>query len=216
MGYIIVVGGQKGGSGKSTIALALATEWHSQGHSVLLVDTDPQGSIRTWADVAAAEDHPTPTVVAMGKGLYRPEQLPALAKNFDLVIIDCPPRHDAIQRAALMVADYVLVPSGPSTMDAWSLGESLGLVEEARQMRTSLRGAIVLNRVVSRTNIAIAAREALSESPLAILRTELSFLVAYQEAPSTGMGVSSYAPRSKAADEVRQLTAEVAAILGVE
>src|SRR5262245_4570065 len=122
---IIAFCGQKGGAGKTTAALVTATEWLLRGRRVLLVDADPQGSAKTWGEVAAEGGSAAPTVVAMGAGLHRPDQLPALARSFDLTLIDCPPRHGEIQRAALMVADLAVLPCGPSGLDVWALGESL-------------------------------------------------------------------------------------------
>ena len=101
---IISLIGQKGGVGKSTLATCLAAEYHLRGASTLLVDADPQGSVRTWGDVAAEAGHAGPTIVSMGSGLHKPEQLPAIARNFDVTVIDCPPRLGDIQRAAMMVS----------------------------------------------------------------------------------------------------------------
>lgn len=75
--------------------------------SVLLVDTDPQGSCCTWSDVAVEREHTTLTVVAMGVGLHCPGLLTALAERHDTVVVDCPPRHDELQRAVLTVTDAV-------------------------------------------------------------------------------------------------------------
>lgn len=209
---ILAFAGQKGGSGKSTAALAVAAESHARGRRGLLVDADPQGSIRTWADLAAEAGHAAPTVVAMGANLYREDQLPRLAQDHDDVIIDCPPRHDDIQRAALMVADIVVLPCGPSPLDAWALVEGLDLVERAQQLRPELRAVVLVTRKVARTSLGAGARETLKGSGLPVLATELGYRVAFQEAPAAGLGVTAYAPRSRAAKEVRALVDELATI----
>ena len=206
---IIALAGQKGGSGKSTTAMAIAAEWRARGRRVLVVDADPQGSLRTWAEVAAEAGHPAPTVVAMGSSMYRKDQLPALAEGYDIVVIDCPPRHDEIQRAALMVAELVVLPCGPSAMDAWALADGLELVTKARTLRPQLEANVLITRKVSRTSLGEGAREALAHCGLPVLKTELGYRVAYQEAPAAGLGVAQYEPRGQAAVEIRALVDEL-------
>lgn len=205
----IALTGQKGGSGKSTVAVSLAAEAMARGQKVLLVDADPQGTARTWGAVALEAGHPAPTVVSMGSDLHKPGQLPALLASFDLVVIDCPPRHAEVQRAALMVADLAILPSGPSAHDAWALAESIELVKAAQRLRPELEVRGLVTRKVPGTVIGKSAREALESAGVPLLKAELCFRVAYQEAPAAGLGVAQYAPGSEAAAEVRALTSEV-------
>lgn len=206
--------GQKGGSGKSTVALSLAAELVLRGNRVLLVDADPQGTARTWGAVALENNLKAPTIVSMGAELYKAGQLPALVNGFDWVVIDTPPRHADTQRAALMSAHLALLPCGPSANDVWALAESVELVRSAQRLRPELQAAVVVTRKVSATAIGKNARDALSETELPVLKTELGFRVAYQEAPAAGMGPTQYAPSSEAADEVRNLMDEVLSMIG--
>lgn len=213
---VIALAGQKGGSGKTTTAICLASEWHARGRRVLLVDADPQGTSRTWADVAAEAGRTCPAVVSMGPGLHRPDQLPALAQAFEYTVIDCPPRHGDIQRAALMVADLVIVPCGPSSVDAWALGGTIDLIEEARVVRPQVRVSLLITRKVARTSLGSGARDILAASKLPVLDTELGYRVAFQEAPAAGMGVTTYAPGTPAAAEAQGLVDEVERLLAEE
>lgn len=210
---IIALAGQKGGSGKSTTAIALAAEAHARGRSVLLVDADPQATARTWGAVATEAGHPAPTVIAMGAGMHRPEQLPRVAAGFELVVIDCPPRAGDIQRSALAVADLALLPCGPGGSDAWALASTIETVTEAQTLRPALKAAVVLTRKQGRTALGAGAREALAASGLPVLRAELGHRIAYVEAITAGRGVTAYAPRSEAAGEVRALLDEVLSLL---
>ncbi len=210
---IICLAGQKGGSGKTTTAINLAAWWQSQGHRVLLVDADPQGSARTWGEVAFELNLPCPTIVAMGQGLHRPEQLPALATSYDIVLIDCPPRHGLILRSALMVADFALLPCGPSTVDAWALAETIDLIAEAQTIRPHLLARILITRKASGTSLGRSAREVLANGGLELMNTELGYRVAYQESPAAGLGVTQYEPSSKAAREIEALAAELITLL---
>lgn len=209
MARVIALAGQKGGSGKSTLAINLAVEALARGLRVLLVDADSQGTARTWGAVALEAGHPAPTIVSMGADLHKPGQLPALASGFDLVLVDCPPRHAEVQRAALMVADLALLPSGPSAHDVWALAESVELVKAAQRVRPELQAVALVTRKVPGTVIGEQAREALAGVGLPLLRASLGFRVAFQEAPAAGLGVTAYAPTSEAADEVRAMADEV-------
>jgi chromosome partitioning protein len=213
---IITVAGQKGGAGKTTAAISTAAEWFARGRRVLLVDADPQGSAKTWGEVAAEEKRPAPTVVQMGAGLHRPDQLPALAAPFDVCVVDCPPRHGEIQRAALMTADLAVLPCGPSALDVWALSESLELVKAAQQVKPSLKAVVLITRKMPRTTLGAGVREALAEVGLPVLKAELCLRVTYPEAVAAGLGVTAYAPRSPAADEVRALVGELEALLREE
>jgi chromosome partitioning protein len=206
---IIAFAGQKGGVGKSTTAICVACELLERGRSVLLVDADPQGTTSTWAAVATEAGRRTPTVVAMGAGMHRADQLPRVASSFDVAIIDCPPRHDAIQRSALMSADIVVLPCGPSAADAWALASSVELVRAAQTLRENLLAAVLVTRKQSRTTMGRTARVALEASELPVLDTELCSRVAYVEALAAGQGVTTYAPRDTASMEVRRLVTEL-------
>lgn len=209
---ILALAGQKGGSGKTTTAIAVAAELFARGRRVLLVDADPQGSVRTWGEVASEAGKDAPTIVAMGANLYQPSQLPALIGAYDVTVIDCPPRRGDIQRAALMVATHAVLPCGPSAVDAWALTESIDIVKEAFALRPALKASVLITRKASRTSIGAGAREALKDCGLPVLETELGYRVAYQEAPAAGLGIAQYAPRDAAADEVRALVDELSPV----
>lgn len=207
--FVVTFAGQKGGVGKSTTAICVAAEGLNRGLKVLLVDADPQGTIRTWADVASQQELPTPTVIAMGAAMHRPEHLPQIGKDFDLVVIDCPPREGAIQRSAMMITDLILLPCGPSAADAWALATTLDTVQEAQSLRPDLKACILITRKQPRTALGKGARDVLEQSGLPVLKTELGYRIGYQEAIAAGRGVSTYAPRGDAAQEITHLFNEV-------
>ena len=149
----------------------------------------------------------------MGAGLHRPDQAPALARRFDVTVIDCPPRHGEVQRAALAVVDLALIPCGPGPADLWALAETLELVAKAQEVRPELKAAIVVTRR-RRTALGANARPALEESGLPVLVAELGLRSGYEEALAAGQGVTTYAGASVAADEVRALVDEIEALVG--
>jgi chromosome partitioning protein len=192
----------KGGVGKSTLALNLATTLHRAGHRVLLVDTDGQGTCRTWAAVASEAGRDGPPVVSVdGRSLRR--DLGRVAEGFDVAVIDTAPRLGAEVRAAMLAADMVLLPVVPGAADMWALRETVNVFEEAREMRPELRVGVVLNRA-ARTTLTGVTREALEELKVPVLGA-LGDRVAFGEATARGQGVREYDAASKAAGEVEEL-----------
>ena len=214
-GVIVAIAQQKGGVAKSTTAISLAVEAHGRGLRTLLVDGDEQRSCLDWGEVAAQAGHSSPSVIGMAGSMHRPDQLPRLAADHDLVVVDLPPRNDRIARSALMIADVVLLPSGGTATDVWALRATLALVAEAREMRSELAAAIVLTRIQPNTVCGRAARGVLEASELPVLRTPLTLRVTYSEAIAAGQGPTTYDPTSDAADEVRRLLNEVLVLGGV-
>ena len=215
MSTIIAIAGQKGGSGKTTVAIALTAEWLRRGKRVLLVDTDTQKTATTWVEVAVDKDKPVPTLTAMGVTMWRPDQLPRVAQGFDIVIVDTPPRLDDMQKAALMVADVAVLPCGPSHHDCWAFAEELELVRKASVARPELRVCVLFTRKVGGTLIGKEARELLDSTGLSVLKTELGYRTDYQEASGAGLGSSTYKPSSVAAVETRALVDELEAFAGM-
>jgi chromosome partitioning protein len=206
---IVAFAGQKGGVGKSTTAVCLAVAALERGSRVLLVDADPQGTVRTWGEVAAERRHPAPTVVAMGASMHKAGQLGALAASYDVTFIDCPPRHGEVQRSALMVADMVVLPCGASAADAWALATSLEVVREARTLRDELHACVLITRKQGRTALGKAARKVLESTGLPVLETELGSRIAYQEALAAGQGITNYAARDAGTREIFDLLDEL-------
>jgi chromosome partitioning protein len=210
---IVSLVGQKGGSGKTTVATCLAAEWHRAGHRVLLVDCDPQGTVRTWGEVAREAGLSAPTVIAMGADLWRQEQLPRLAQSYDRVVIDSPPRLGNVQRAALLAADVAVIPCGPGASDMWALAETLEVVNEARGLRPDLAAVVLLTQLDARTALGRTARESLADCGLPLLDATLGDRVAFPEALAAGLGVTTYQPQGQAAREVEVLVTELESLV---
>lgn len=202
MSLVISVCSLKGGVGKSTVTLSLAGALHKAGRKVLVIDSDPQGSLRSWSDLAAARGHDSPPVVSVSaKSLVR--ELSKLSGGFEVILVDTAPRIDGDVRGAMMAADYVLVPIVAGALDLWALKATLDVLEEARGLRPDLQCGIVLNRV-DRTSLATHARKAIDKCGVPIVGT-LGARVDFGEATLAGQSVATYATGSKASIEVRQL-----------
>ncbi len=213
---ILAFAGQKGGVGKSTLSMAVACEFLSRRFRTLLVDGDfEQGTIRVFGDIACELGLHAPKVVAMDKNMYEADQLPVVSQDYEVTVIDCPPRYAKIQRAALMVADMAILPVGPNPADMWALSNTIALVKEALPIRPELKAFVLINRKDARTVLGRKVRETLESIDLPLLKTEISNRIALAEAPASGLGVTGYAPRDPASDEIRALVDEITELSGI-
>lgn len=205
---ITAVLNQKGGVGKTTIALHLAAALAAKGKKVMLVDADPQGSALDWA--AAREGDPPFAVI----GLPRPNlhrEVPRHAESYDHVVIDGPPRVNELARSALLAADAVVVPVQPSPYDVWAAREIVALLREAHVFKESQIARFVVNRKIVNTAIGRDVVDALAEFELPVLPTALCQRVAFAECAARGQTVLEVDPQGPAAREVRAVCEELLA-----
>lgn len=204
---IVTIANLKGGASKTTTAVHLAAEGHARGLRVLLADADPQRSALTWADLASEAGRAGPVVVGVSTNLHK--TVPQMARDYDLTVIDAPPRGDDITRGACVVADLVVVPIGPSPVDVWAAGGTVAAIRGVETMRPDLRTVVLLVRLQARQGLSRQAREAVEGLGFPVLASTLGLRTAYAEALAAGEGVATYAPTSTAADEVRKLFDEI-------
>jgi chromosome partitioning protein len=205
---IVALLNQKGGVGKTTLALHLAGQWARQGKRVTLIDADPQGSALDWSEQRAREGLPR---LFGGVGLARDtlhREAPELARDARHVVIDGPPRISGLTRSALLAADLVLVPAQPSPFDGWASGEALKLITEARIFRPELVTRFVLNRCAARTLIAERPELLVDHDPPA-LASRIGQRVGFADAARSGRLVGEVDENGPAAREIAALAAEV-------
>jgi chromosome partitioning protein len=204
---------QKGGVGKSSLAVSIAWELAARGSSVLVVDGDPQGTARIAREVALEGGKSPPAAVALGKDMCKPENLRAMEK-FDHVVIDTPAKLGDVQRAALMLADVALVPVSQSGAEIWGNTDTIALISQAQMINSGLKGALVFVRKLPSTALGKHARAILEDGELPVFVAETTFRVAWQEAITAGMGIAQYAPRDKGAKELQAIVDELLAFAG--
>lgn len=147
MGKILVVGGIKGGIGKSTLAANLAVLAARARQDVLLIDADPQETTATWAAARAdqvGELAPVTTVTIIGKQIR--EELKRLVGKYQTIIVDAGARDTTTQRAALSVTNLVLLPFPPRGPDLWTLDAVAQTVADIRAINNDLRAVAFVNR----------------------------------------------------------------------
>ena len=203
---IISLLNQKGGVGKTTLAVHLAEVLSRLEKSVLLVDADPQGSALDWA--ANRPDDPRFPVIGLPKPTLHKE-LPAIAKNHDFVLIDGPPRVNELARAAIMASDMVLIPVQPSPFDVWAVREIVDLLQEASVFKGNIKSAFVINRKIVNTAIGRDVVEALASYPIPVLKTSIGQRVAFAESAAQGLTVLHTEPGGAASKEVLALASEL-------
>jgi chromosome partitioning protein len=204
VGTVITVAQQKGGAGKTTLAVNMAVALLRRGHTVALLDTDPQGSLGRWFMTRRErmEDPGVEFSTASAWGVsYECEKL---KKIFDFVIIDTPPKADSDLRPALREADVVLVPVSASHVDLWA---TEGVLDLAR--RAGKRTLIVLNRTKAGTKLGVEIRAAAAELDSELAEAQLANRVVYAETLGLGLGVQEAAKKGPAGAEVETLLSEV-------
>ena len=198
--FILAIIGQKGGTGKTTVATGLAAVAAEAGKSVALLDLDPQTNAANWKDRRAGDN---PAVLPTPVGRLKQALEACREQHADLVIIDTPGRSDNLAIAAARVAHLVLTPVEPQIFEL----ETLQAFREMVSMAGNPPAYVLLNGLhPSATRLAAEAREIVAQAAgLPVCPTHLSDRDIYKSAPATGQAPNEAEPHGKAAEELRQL-----------
>lgn len=190
---------QKGGAGKTTLALHLATSSALQGRNTAIIDLDPQASATNWSDRRVAE---VPVVLSAHASRLNHEIRRVRDMKGDLLIIDTAPHSDSAALEAAKVADLILVPCRPAILDIEAISNTLNLVKT-----TGKPIFVVMNAVAPQGSEATEAAEAIAELGVGICPVQLRQRVAFSRALIGGQSAEEFDPGSKAAEEASQLHA---------
>ena len=188
---------QKGGAGKTTLALHLAVGWQQAGQNVAVIDLDPQASAANWGD---RREEALPVVRSAHASRLEQELRAVQAAGGEIVILDTAPHSDAVILGATKAADLVVIPCRPSILDLEALAGTLELVSI-----TGVPVLAVLNSVIPNISDSDRAEEAIEKLGATICPVRISRRVAFSRALISGLTAQEYEPHGKAAEEIQAL-----------
>ncbi len=202
---VIAILNPKGGCGKTTLSTNLAQSLHERGKSVLVVDSDPQGSARDWH--ASTEDNPLPLV-----SLDRPNNMKTLSSisgSYDYVVIDGTAKLEDMMVAAIKTADMILIPVQPSPYDLWAASDLVDFIK-ARQEVTDGKppASFVITRAIRRTKLGQEIGQALEEYDLSLFKNQIVQRQIYPQTAAEGKTVFN-SSNNDAIAEINNLTDEI-------
>jgi len=204
---VVAVVSQKGGSGKTTLAVHLATCAHLAGLKVALIDLDPQATARRWGDKREADG---PEVVSDHPSRLGPLLEAARTNGADLVVVDTAPNADQAALGAARASDLVLIPCRPAAFDLEAIEATLDLATIAGKP-----ASVVLNAAPSRGRIAEEAKAGLEKRGAACAPVVVCQRVAFSHSVIDGQTALEFEPGGKAAQEVRDLYTWICAQVGM-
>jgi len=213
---ILVAANQKGGCGKTTVAMQLGGTLGRAGHRVLIVDADPQGTATRWA-ASATDESPFPAHVAglaaAGGKVHR--EIKKYLDSYDYILVDCPPAvESAVPQSALLIADVALVPIIPSPADLWAATGTRGLIERAVEINSALQARLVVNMLQSNTSMSQEVLEVLEDFGIPLTEAKLHLRTAYRQAAVFGGTVHELGrDAAKAVREVEALVKEIISLV---
>lgn len=197
--FTLVLLSQKGGSGKTTLSLNLAIAAVEVGKQAVVIDLDPQQSAARWARLRKTE---APVIVSGHAPNLAQLLQQAASAGADLVIVDTAPKSESASLAAAKVADLILIPCQPSSLDLDAVADSVNIARLAGKP-----AAFVINGCKAGSSLTEMTAEALADYGLPLAPVRVGSRVAFVKSLAVGQGVTEHEPRGRSAKEIRDLYA---------
>jgi chromosome partitioning protein len=196
----IAILSQKGGAGKTTLAIHLAGAAESSGLRAVILDLDPQASAKGWHDQREQQGRDAPFVISAHASRLRDVLTTAGENGADLCIIDTAPHSDTDALAAAKAADLILIPCRTGILDIRAIANSVDIVQLAK--RPAL---IVLNAIPHQGRLPDHAEEALASYGIPVAKVRLGQRAAFGHSLTAGQTIQEFEPLGAAAAEIRAL-----------
>lgn len=194
----IAILSQKGGTGKTTLALHLAVAAERSGHISAVIDLDPQSSAGGWGDSREAE---SPIIAIAHAPRLGPILKAAAGNGVTLSLLDTAPHSQGDALAAAQAADAILIPCRPGILDLRAIGATVQIA-----LLSGKPSAVVLNAVPPRgRTLADEAEEAVTGYGIEVSPVRLTQRAVFAHALANGQAAQEYEPQGKAAEEIQQL-----------
>lgn len=200
---------QKGGTGKTTLALSLAVAAEQNGVVVVVIDLDPQATACNWGDRRQAE---TPIIVDAQPARLNQALERARAGGVDIAIIDTPARSEQAAMAAAKAADLIIIPCRPQIYDLETIPNTREIINLAGEKPT----VVLLNAVPPRGTRAEQAIEAVQAFGIPICPVMIGQRSAFGDAAAGGQTATEYEPRGKAALEIIEVYQYISRLVGLD
>ena len=205
--HVTAVINQKGGAGKTTLAMNLAAGLARRGKTLVL-DLDPQGSSLQWARMGQT---PFPATVEQIGGDWDARTLHQNYQAYQHMVLDCPPSlesHASLQ--ALRACDVALIPVLPSPIDLWASLKLPQEIEEARKVNPNIKAYLVLNQLEPNSALSAAMHDALLEFGIPVMNAVIRRRAAYRSAALEGTSVFQLGGHgTQAVEEIEAIIREV-------
>jgi chromosome partitioning protein len=212
MPIIITLAHQKGGVGKTPLAINLYGYFSKAGYKTAIIDIDPQGSITSLLQTFGGEGGREPVALIERSGFSSYDELARLVEDRDIVLIDPPPYLSKELQQVLALSHLILIPCKASPLDALAVVQTVALVKEEQTKNPALAAAFVLTMTIAGTGFPKQIREHLARHDLPILNVEIVNRVAYARSLLFSNSVVNE-PHDKARDEITQLGQELIELL---
>lgn len=208
---IISVTSLKGGVGKSTIAQNLGVCFAHAGYKTCIVDTDTNQSTMRWSSYRD-ESLPPVAVFGLADGVELAKNVKHLNQDYEIVLIDGTPSLSAVTSKIILLADLLVIPIQPSSLDVWATEKFIERYQDAVEQKEQPIPARFLVNQNQATNLSRDVREVLEQTEIPVLKQPLKTRIAYREAVIKGVGAFEYKDE-KAKKEIADLFKEIVTVI---